>query len=107
KKVYVDQIKAIDNNDLDQNNKDKYIKQIIDKPMTLDENNVITNPEEFSKIVFDAQKEALINKLENNVNQHDLPNILNPKQLTEAKEAINNATDLAEAQKAYEDAINL
>ncbi|VEU58636.1 lipoprotein 17-related variable surface protein [Mycoplasmopsis gallinacea] len=107
KKVYVDQIKAIDNNDLDQNNKDEYINQIINKEMTLDENNVITNPEEFSKIVFDAQKEALINKLENNVNQPDLPNILNPKQLTEAKEAINNATDLAEAQKAYEDAINL
>ncbi|QIW62594.1 lipoprotein 17-related variable surface protein [Mycoplasmopsis gallinacea] len=107
KKVYVDQIKAIDNNDLDQNNKDKYINQIINKEMTLDENNVITNPEDFSKIVFDAQKEALLNKLENNVNQPDLPNILNPKQLTEAKEAINNATDLAEAQKAYEDAINL
>ncbi|VEU58342.1 lipoprotein 17-related variable surface protein [Mycoplasmopsis gallinacea] len=107
KKVYVDQIKAIDNNDLDQNNKDEYINQIINKEMTLDENNVITNPEEFSKIVFDAQKEALMNKIENNVNQPDLPNILNPKQLNEAKEAINNATDLAEAQKAYEDAINL
>ncbi|VEU71279.1 lipoprotein 17-related variable surface protein [Mycoplasmopsis glycophila] len=107
KKVYVDQIKAIDNNDLDQNNKNEYINQIINKEMTLDENNVITNPEEFSKIVFDAQKEALLNKLEKNVNQPDLPNILNQKQLTEAKEAINNATDLAEAQKAYEDAINL
>ncbi|WP_027333096.1 lipoprotein 17-related variable surface protein [Mycoplasmopsis gallinarum] len=107
KKVYVDQIKAIDNNDLDQSDKDKYINQIINKPMTLDENNVITNPEDFSKIVFDAQKEGLINKLENNVNQPNLPNILNPKQLAEAKEAINNATDLAEAQKAYDDAIKL